>query len=95
MRRAAARQSPTSFAAELSGKTTVRRPPRPPQADPWTDIADYPANVMDNRVVNLDGKVYSIAGGNGSGVDRRTTTSTTRRRRPGRRSPTCPAPATP
>lgn len=57
----------TSFAAQASGKASTATPaPVGPQADPWTDIADYPTNVMDNRVVNLDGKVYSIAGGNGS-----------------------------
>ncbi|MGW4498735.1 S8 family serine peptidase [Micromonospora sp. NPDC004336] len=59
--------TPTSFAATASGKsTTAASAAVGPQAEPWTDIADYPANVMDNRVVNLDGKVYSIAGGNGS-----------------------------
>ncbi|MFI7608423.1 S8 family serine peptidase [Micromonospora sp. NPDC049366] len=56
-----------SFAAKASDRSPTAMPPAPgPQAAPWTDIADYPANVMDNRVVNLDGKVYSIAGGNGS-----------------------------
>ncbi len=58
--------TPVSFAAQMTGKTTTPAVQLAPQADPWTDIADYPANVMDNRVVNLDGKVYSIAGGNGS-----------------------------
>ncbi|MFE9689556.1 S8 family serine peptidase [Micromonospora sp. NPDC005806] len=58
---------PTSFAALATGKAdTASTAAAGPQAAPWTDIADYPANVMDNRVVNLDGKVYSIAGGNGS-----------------------------
>ncbi|MFC8616651.1 S8 family serine peptidase [Micromonospora purpureochromogenes] len=58
---------PTSFAAVASGKSaTATSAAVGPQAEPWTDIADYPANVMDNRVVNLNGKVYSIAGGNGS-----------------------------
>ncbi|GAA2366013.1 hypothetical protein Cme02nite_30710 [Catellatospora methionotrophica] len=60
--------APTSFAANAaSGKSSdAASPAVGPQADPWTDIADYPANVMDNRVVVLDGKVYSIAGGNGT-----------------------------
>ncbi|MEV5768242.1 S8 family serine peptidase [Micromonospora sp. NPDC052213] len=59
--------TPTSFAAAASGKSaTAASAAVGPQAAPWTDIADYPANVMDNRVVNLDGKVYSIAGTNGS-----------------------------
>ncbi|MEH0973334.1 S8 family serine peptidase [Micromonospora sp. CPCC 205546] len=58
---------PTSFAARTSGKSTAAASPEAgPQAAPWTDIADYPAVVMDNRVVNLGGKVYSIAGGTGS-----------------------------
>jgi N-acetylneuraminic acid mutarotase len=37
-----------------------------PHEDPWTAIADYPSTVMDNRVVQVDGVAYSIAGGNGS-----------------------------
>ncbi|MBY8870234.1 S8 family serine peptidase [Micromonospora sp. PLK6-60] len=57
---------PTSFAARASGKTDTATAVAGPQAEPWTGIPAYPANVMDNRVVNLDGKVYSIAGGNGS-----------------------------
>ncbi|WP_233513630.1 S8 family serine peptidase [Micromonospora craterilacus] len=58
---------PTSFAAAASGKAeTATSAAVGPQAEPWTNIANYPANVMDNRVVNLDGKVYSIGGGNGS-----------------------------
>ncbi len=57
---------PTSFASMLSGKTAGTRAVAKPLAAPWTDIADYPATVMDNRVVNLDGKVYSIAGGDGN-----------------------------
>ncbi|WP_238160755.1 S8 family serine peptidase [Kribbella pratensis] len=56
----------TSFARMLSGKTGAAPVAAQPQAAPWADIADYPATVMDNRVVNLDGKVYSIGGGNGS-----------------------------
>lgn len=58
---------PTSFSAKASmGKTEVSPAAVGPQAAPWTDITDYPANVMDNSVVTLDGKVYSIGGGNGS-----------------------------
>ncbi len=37
-----------------------------PNEAPWTDIADYPATIMDNRAVNVDGVAYSVAGGNGS-----------------------------
>ncbi|WP_241996357.1 S8 family serine peptidase [Kribbella antiqua] len=56
----------TSFANKLSGKMAGTKPAAAPAAAPWADIADYPSTVMDNRVVNLEGKVYSIAGGNGS-----------------------------
>ncbi|MFI6830439.1 S8 family serine peptidase [Kribbella sp. NPDC050241] len=59
-------QVPTSFGQVMSGKTAVKTAAANPLAAPWADIADYPATVMDNRVVNLDGKIYSIAGGNGS-----------------------------
>jgi len=48
---------PTSFASMLSGKTAGTPAVAKPLAAPWTDIADYPATVMDNRVVTLDGKV--------------------------------------
>ncbi|MEU4195774.1 S8 family serine peptidase [Kribbella sp. NPDC026611] len=57
---------PTSFARMLSGKTGVAPATPQPQAAPWTAIANYPATVMDNRVVTVEGKVYSVAGGNGS-----------------------------
>ncbi|MGC4806440.1 S8 family serine peptidase [Micromonospora sp. DT233] len=57
----------TSFAARATGKaTTGATAPIGPQAEPWTTIAAHPTVVMDNRVVNLNGKVYSIAGGNGT-----------------------------
>ncbi|MEV0797364.1 S8 family serine peptidase [Kribbella sp. NPDC050281] len=59
-------QVPTSLGNMVSGKTAVKTAAANPLAAPWADIADYPATVMDNRVVNLDGKIYSIAGGNGS-----------------------------
>jgi hypothetical protein len=59
-------QVPTSFGDKLTGKMAGTPAAAKPMAAPWTDIADYPATVMDNRVVNLDGKIYSIAGGNGS-----------------------------
>ncbi|MEH1168242.1 S8 family serine peptidase [Micromonospora sp. CPCC 205539] len=58
---------PTSVAAKASGKApSAASAAAGPQAAPWTDITDYPTNIMDNRVVNLDGKVYSIGGGDGS-----------------------------
>ncbi len=57
----------TSLAARASGNAAAAAPAATgPQAAPWTDVTDFPANIMDNRVVSLDGKVYSIAGGNGT-----------------------------
>ncbi len=61
-------KAPVSFAAEPNGKTTPDAAPDAiaPSEAPWTDIADYPKVVMDNRVVYVDGVAYSIAGGSGS-----------------------------
>ncbi|MFF5077391.1 S8 family serine peptidase [Actinoplanes sp. NPDC000266] len=57
----------TSFAAKPSGKAAAAATTADgPLAEPWTNIAEYPGKVMDNRVVNLDGKVYSIGGTDGS-----------------------------
>ncbi|WP_425553901.1 Kelch repeat-containing protein [Isoptericola hypogeus] len=36
-----------------------------PTAAPWTGIANYPQAIMDNRVVTLDGTVYSLGGSSG------------------------------
>ena len=56
-----------SLAADASGRAPTGSPAAVgPHEAPWTDIADYPSAIMDNRVVNLDGVAYSIAGGNGS-----------------------------
>mgnify|MGYP003408318692 CR=1 FL=1 len=63
--------APVSFAAQQTGESAVPAAQLAPQDDPWTNIANYPASVMDNRVVNLDGKVYSIAGSNGSASTKR------------------------
>lgn len=59
---------PTSFAAHPENRmsTQTHEPGVGVSADPWTDITDYPNNVMDNRVVTVDGTTYSIAGGSGS-----------------------------
>jgi len=57
---------PTSFGAKSSGKEAKAAAAAVgPQEAPWTDIANYPAKIMDNRVVSLDGRVYSIGGGDG------------------------------
>jgi N-acetylneuraminic acid mutarotase len=55
-----------SFAAKPNSKMAAAAVAKDgPQAEPWTNLADYPIAVMDNRVVNLDGKIYSIGGANG------------------------------
>ena len=58
-----------SFAAQAESRMSARggdARSEEPNAPPWTDIADYPTNVMDNRVVNLEGTIYSVGGGTGS-----------------------------
>ena len=37
-----------------------------PNAPPWTDIAGYPSSIMDNTAAEIDGKIYSVGGFNGS-----------------------------
>jgi N-acetylneuraminic acid mutarotase len=50
--------------AQASSATQLRT--ASPAAPPWADIADYPNPVMDNAVGYNDGKVYSVAGFNGT-----------------------------
>ena len=54
-----------SFAwlAKGMGQDRFAGGPVGPNEAPWTDIADYPSTVMDNRVVYVDGVAYSIGGG--------------------------------
>jgi subtilisin family serine protease/N-acetylneuraminic acid mutarotase len=60
-------KAPTSITATgTAGHASNADPGTGPQDAPWTDIADYPQVVMDNRVVYVDGVAYSIAGGNGT-----------------------------
>ena len=60
-------KAPTSLCATGEPAKSGRRlPDASPQDAPWTNIANYPATVMDNRVVYVDGVAYSIAGGNGT-----------------------------
>lgn len=60
-------QVPVSLAAAGSGEPGSGTPAdQAPHADPWQGIADYPQNIMDNRVVTLDGRIYSIGGTDGS-----------------------------
>src|SRR5690606_23861847 len=36
-----------------------------PVADPWTNLASYPVNIMDNTAELVDGVLYSFGGYNG------------------------------
>lgn len=37
-----------------------------PNSPPWTNIADYPINIMDNTAAEYEGLIYSVAGYDGS-----------------------------
>lgn len=58
----------TSFARTAGGMGHHDAPAADaaPHEAPWVDIADYPATVMDNAAVYVDGVAYSIGGGSGS-----------------------------
>ncbi|MGW4465467.1 S8 family serine peptidase [Micromonospora sp. NPDC004704] len=44
-----------------------------PAIDPaWTRVANTPAAVFDNAAAVIDGKIYSVGGGSGSGNERKT-----------------------
>lgn len=40
-------------------------PAAAPTAEPWRGIANFPQAIMDNRVVSVDGRIYSIGGSDG------------------------------
>ncbi|WP_345044226.1 Kelch repeat-containing protein [Streptomyces sannanensis] len=53
----------------LQPGTTARAAAKPsttPYAAPWTTLADYPIPIMDNAVATMGGKVYSVAGTDGT-----------------------------
>nr|WP_240742035.1 S8 family serine peptidase [Micromonospora zingiberis] len=39
--------------------------------DAWTEIAKLPASIYDNAAAWLDGKIYSVGGGGGTGTERK------------------------
>ncbi|MFJ6433990.1 S8 family serine peptidase [Streptomyces sp. NPDC091416] len=57
---------PVSLAATPESKRTATADG--PTGDPWTTVTNYPHGIMDNRVVTLDGKIYSVGGNTGSGM---------------------------
>ncbi len=50
--------------ATVSGGTQLRS--AAPYAPPWTDVANFPTPIMDNAVAYNDGRVYSVAGYDGT-----------------------------
>ncbi len=50
------------------GKPAAAKAAATPYAPPWTTIADYASPVMDNGAATLDGKIYSVAGIDGTSV---------------------------
>ncbi len=50
------------------GKGTAAKPGATPSAAPWTAIADYASPIMDNGAAALNGKIYSVAGVDGTNL---------------------------
>ncbi|MEV7236415.1 carboxypeptidase regulatory-like domain-containing protein [Streptomyces sp. NPDC051020] len=57
--------SPLRFRPDTT-RQTAAKPSATPYAAPWTTVADYPTPIMDNGVATIDGKVYSVAGVDGT-----------------------------
>ncbi|WP_327242951.1 carboxypeptidase regulatory-like domain-containing protein [Streptomyces sp. NBC_01320] len=60
--------SPLRFRPGKTAQTAAAKPSATPYAAPWTTVADYPTPIMDNAVATIDGKVYSVAGTDGTHV---------------------------
>lgn len=60
------REAETSVAANGGNDAAAQQPAPGPTEEPWTPLGPYPAVVMDNRTVVLDGTWYSIGGTNGT-----------------------------
>jgi subtilisin family serine protease len=54
------------------GGETTSAAAAPAVDDAWTRVANTPAAIYDNSAVTLNGKVYSIGGGSGTGNERKT-----------------------
>ncbi|WP_376776355.1 S8 family serine peptidase [Allocatelliglobosispora scoriae] len=56
----------------MTGVAATGTPAQAPTVvGPWTSIADYPDEVFDNAAATFDGKVYSVGGGTGSGLEKK------------------------
>ncbi|MER6105999.1 carboxypeptidase regulatory-like domain-containing protein [Streptomyces sp. NPDC001832] len=47
-------------------RTAAAKPSVTPYSAPWTTVADYPIEIMDNAVATIGGKVYSVGGFDGT-----------------------------
>ncbi|MFH8473980.1 kelch repeat-containing protein [Streptomyces sp. NPDC018000] len=57
--------SPEPFRPGKTAQPAAAKSSVTPHAAPWTTVPDYPTTILDNAVVTLDGKVYSIGGSDG------------------------------
>jgi N-acetylneuraminic acid mutarotase len=55
-----------------AGNPAAAAPAATPAADAWARVANTPAAVFDNAAAVLDGKVYSVGGGTGTGNEKKT-----------------------
>ncbi len=61
--------SPLSHVAQGVVRQQAAKPAKvAPSAPPWTDITDFPTDIMDNAVDTLDGIVYSMGGFDGNEI---------------------------
>ncbi|MFI1092451.1 carboxypeptidase regulatory-like domain-containing protein [Streptomyces sp. NPDC020917] len=58
--------SPLPFQPGRTTQTPTAKPSATPYSAPWTTVADYPIEIMDNAVATLGGKVYSVGGFDGT-----------------------------
>ncbi|MFH8473969.1 carboxypeptidase regulatory-like domain-containing protein [Streptomyces sp. NPDC018000] len=58
--------SPLRFQPGRTTQTAAAKPSVTPYEAPWTTVPDYPVPIMDNGVATIDGKVYSVAGVDGT-----------------------------
>ncbi|MGW8881572.1 Kelch repeat-containing protein, partial [Streptomyces mirabilis] len=60
--------SPLRFRPGRTTRTATAKSAATPNEAPWTTVPDYPVPIMDNAVATIDGKVYSVAGADGTHI---------------------------
>ncbi|MFV5997669.1 carboxypeptidase regulatory-like domain-containing protein [Streptomyces sp. NPDC056231] len=58
--------SPLRVQPGKTARAAATKPSMTPYEAPWTTVADYPMPIMDNAVATINGKVYSVAGVDGT-----------------------------